>query len=131
MISRPAAVLSCVSLLLQAGPSPAAGPDGTEPILVASSPSREGRAIWDHSGTGPYPGDWDRSAQILPENGFNMILPNMLWAGQAHYASDVLPRSATFHRWGDQIDQCVKAAKKYGLQVHVWKVNFNLGPSPK
>ena len=95
------------------------------------SPSREGRAMWDHSGTGPYPGDWDRAAKILHENGFNMIVPNMLWAGQAHYASDILPRSATFRRWGDQIEQCVKAAKKYGLEVHVWKVNFNLGPSPK
>ena len=87
---------------------------------------REGRAVWNHSGTGAYPGDWDRSARLLAQNGFNMILPNMLWAGQAHYPSDVLPRSETFAKYGDQIEQCIAAARKYGLEVHVWKVNFNL-----
>jgi uncharacterized lipoprotein YddW (UPF0748 family) len=91
---------------------------------------REGRAVWNHSGTGAYPGDWDRSARLLAQNGFNMILPNMLWAGQAHYPSDVLPPSATFAKYGDQIEQCVAAAKKYGLEVHVWKVDFNLAGAP-
>ena len=76
---------------------------------------------------GAYPGDWERSAKLLAENGFNMILPNMLWGGLAHYASDVLPRSATFKQYGDQIEQCCAAAKKHGLEVHVWKVNYNLG----
>jgi hypothetical protein len=37
--------------------------------------------MWNHSGTGAYPGDWMRSAKLLSENGFNMILPNMLWPG--------------------------------------------------
>ena len=55
----------------------------------------------------------------------------MLWAGRAHYASDVLPRSSTFEQYGDQIDQCVAAAKKHGLEVHVWKVNYNLSGAPK
>ena len=87
--------------------------------------------MWNHSGTGAFPGDWQRSAKLLHENGFNMILPNMLWGGVAHYASDVLPRSATFRQYGDQIEQCCAAAKKHGLEVHVWKVNFNLGAAPK
>ena len=55
-----------------------------------------------------------------------MILPNMLWGGLGHYPSDLLPRSETSRKYGDQIEQCVAAAKKYGLEVHVWKVNFNL-----
>ena len=38
--------------------------------------------MWNHSGTGAYPGDWERSAKLLAENGFNMILPNMLWGGR-------------------------------------------------
>ena len=63
---------------------------------------------------------------LLARNGFNMILPNMLWGGQAHYASDVLPRSETFRKFGDQIAQCVAAAKRYHLEVHVWKVHYNL-----
>jgi len=34
-----------------------------------------------------------------------MILPNMLWGGLAHYPSDVLPPSAQFRKYGDQIEQ--------------------------
>jgi uncharacterized lipoprotein YddW (UPF0748 family) len=95
------------------------------------SPRREGRAVWNHSGTGAYPGDWERSAKVLVQNGFNMVLPNMLWAGRAHYPSDVLPRSGTFEQYGDQIAQCVAAAAPRDLEVHVWKVNFNLSGAPR
>ena len=99
-------------------------------LRAQPSPTREGRAVWNHSGTGAYAGDWDRSAKELAAAGFNMVLPNMLWAGQAHYASDVLPRSATYRRYGDQIAQCTAAAKRHGLEVHVWKVNYNLSGAP-
>ena len=37
----------------------------------------------------------------------------------------------TFEKHGDQIAQCLAAAKKYGLQVHVWKVNCNLSTAPR
>jgi uncharacterized lipoprotein YddW (UPF0748 family) len=100
-------------------------------LLAQPSPKREGRAVWNHSGTGAYPGDWDRSAKELAAAGINMIQPNMLWGGLAHYASDILPRSETFRQHGDQIAQCVAAAKKHGLQVHVWKVNYNLSNAPQ
>ena len=103
-------------------------------LAAAGSPPREGRAVWNHSGTGAFPDDpdsWNRSAKLLAENGFNMVFPNMLWGGLAHYPSDVLPRSVTFRRNGDQIEQCCAAAKKYGIEVHVWKVDFNLTTAPK
>jgi len=96
-----------------------------------SSPTIEGRAFWNHSGTGAYSGDWERSARELSKAGFNMVVPNMLWAGRAHYPSDVLPRSKTYEEFGDQIAQCVEACKKYGVEVHVWKVNHNLSGAPK
>ncbi len=48
----------------------------------------EARAVWNHSGTGAYPGDWDRSARLLAECGFNMVLPNMLWGGRKSVAQD-------------------------------------------
>src|SRR5208283_87321 len=95
------------------------------------SPEREGRAVWNHSGTGAYPGDWERSAAELQAAGFNMVLPNMLWGGLAHYASDLLPRSSTYQQYGDQIAQCLAAARRHGLEVHVWKVNWNLSTAPK
>jgi uncharacterized lipoprotein YddW (UPF0748 family) len=94
-------------------------------------PAQEGRAFWNHSGAGAYPGDWERTAKALETGGFNMILPNQLWAGQADYPSKLLPHSETFRKYGDQVAQCVAAAHRHGLQVHVWKVNFNLGNAPK
>ncbi len=100
-------------------------------LRAQPSPNKEGRAIWNHSGTGAFPGDWQRSAKLLADNGFNMVLPNLLWAGRAHYPSDVLPRSETFKKYGDQVEQCLAAAKKHGLEVHVWKVNYNLLGAPK
>lgn len=99
-------------------------------LRAAPSATIEGRAVWNHSGTGAYPGDWQRSARLLADNGFNMVLPNMLWGGLAHYPSDLLPRSETFRRYGDQIEQCCRAAEKHGIEVHVWKVNYNLGNAP-
>jgi|GEM_PF-51268 len=91
----------------------------------------EFRAAWNHSGTGAWPGDWGRSAEQLSKNGFTAVLPNMLWGGLAHYPSRYLPRSDTYRTYGDQIAQCVAACKPLGVQVHVWKVNWNLGTAPQ
>ena len=91
----------------------------------------KGRAVWNHSGLGAYPGDWDRSAKELAAAGVNMILPNMAWAGVAHYPSKVLPQSKTFTQYGDQLVECVTAAHKHGLEVHVWKITWNLEGAPK
>jgi len=103
-----------------------------EAVLRATpSNDREGRAVWNHSGTGAYPGDWPRSAKLLADNGINMVLPNMLWGGLAHYPSKVLPVSDTCRKHGDQIEQCLSAARQQGLEVHVWKVNWNLSNAPK
>ena len=112
--------------IVSAGPT--AGTDGP----TAGTDARgEVRAVWNHSGTGAYPGDWERSAKLLKQSGFNTIIPNMLWAGRAHYPSDILPRSSVHARYGDQIEQCLAAARRHGLQVHVWKVNYNLEGAPK
>ena len=100
-------------------------------FLSHISPETEGRAVWNHSGLGAYPSDWDSSAKELAEAGVNMILPNMAWAGVAHYSSKILPQSKTFTQYGDQLAQCVAAARKYDLEVHVWKITWNLEGAPK
>ena len=103
-----------------------------EAYYYAQSPRiPEFRAVWNHSGAGAWEGDWGRSAENLSQNGFNAILPNMLWGGLAHYNSDLLPHSSTFEEYGDQIEACVKACHKKGIEVHVWKVNWNLGNAPQ
>ncbi len=88
------------------------------------------RGVWDHSGVGLYPGDWDSTLDLLANHGINAIFPNMLWGGVAHYDSRVLPRSDTFRLYGDQIDQCISAAKSHGLEVHIWAVCWNLTGAP-
>ena len=101
-------------------------------LVAQPSPKLEARGWWNHSGTGSYAGDWERTMAELSASGFNMVFPNMLWGGVAHYPSDVLPRSKTYEKYGDQIAQCLAAAKKHGIEVHVWKVNHYLSHrSPK
>ncbi len=95
------------------------------------SDKTEGRGLWNHSGLGAYPGDWERSIKELAEAGINMILPNMAWAGVAHYNSNVLPHSDKFKQYGDQITQCVAAAHKHDMEVHIWKITWNLEGAPK
>lgn len=95
-------------------------------LAQPSSPG-EFRAFWCHSAFGVDGIDWDTAVRRLAENGFTAILPNMLWGGVAYYESSVLPVAPAVAERGDQITQCLAACRKYGLQVHVWKVNWNLG----
>lgn len=87
----------------------------------------EHRAWWCHSATGVSGMSWDEAVRTLAENGFTAVLPNMLWGGVAYYDSRVLPVAPLVRQQGDQIAACVAACKKYGVQCHVWKVNWNMG----
>jgi len=86
----------------------------------------EHRAFWCHSAFGLRGKTWDESIRFLRDNGFNAILPNMLWGGTAYYPSDVLPPYKDLAQKGDQIALCLEACKRYGVQCHVWKVNWNM-----
>lgn len=90
----------------------------------------ERRGVWDHHGTGLFPGDWDRTAALLAESGINTLYPNLMWGGLAHYASDVLPRSTTYRLHGDQLAQALAAARRHGQEMHVWVVCWNLTGAP-
>lgn len=99
--------------------------------LAQSSALPEVRAVWEHSALGPYPGDWPRAIDALAEHGFSAVYPNSLKAGLAHYDSAILPTSSQFDTYGDQITAVLDAAKPKGIEVHVWKVNWNLGRAPQ
>ncbi len=94
--------------------------------LVQPSRGAEFRAWWNHSGTGAYD-TWAESMANLHAAGFNAVVPNMLWGGVALYDSEYLPHHPVVAERGDQIAECVAAAKAYGIEVHPWKVNWNLG----
>ena len=99
-----------------------------EAYCVGQKPlASEHRAFWCHSAFGVAGMSWDEAIERLAENGFTAILPNMLWAGAAFYKSDVLPVASSVAEKGDQIELCLAACKKYGIECHVWKVNYNMG----
>ncbi|MCC6353760.1 MAG: family 10 glycosylhydrolase [Verrucomicrobiae bacterium] len=87
----------------------------------------EFRAFWCHSASGVTGMDWDAAVRRLADNGFTAILPNMLWGGVAYYPSDILPTHGSVATQGDQVAACLAACRKHGIQMHVWKVNWNTG----
>jgi len=99
-----------------------------EAFCLAQRPQPgEFRAFWCHSAFGVPGISWDEAIGRLAENGFTAIFPNMLWGGVAFYNSKVLPVETQVAVRGDQISQCLAACRKHGIQIHVWKVNWNLG----
>ena len=95
--------------------------------LAQTSTPNEFRGLWCHAGQGLYPGNWNKTAQLAANSGFNALFPNLLWAGITHYPSQILPVSDVARLYGDQLEECTKAAQKHGLQVHAWKICWNLG----
>ncbi|MCX6925610.1 MAG: family 10 glycosylhydrolase, partial [Verrucomicrobia bacterium] len=99
-----------------------------EAFCLAQSPKAgEFRAFWCHSAFGVAGISWDEAAGRLADNGFTAVFPNMLWGGVTFANSKVLPVESQVAARGDQVGQCLAACRKHGLQIHVWKVNWNLG----
>jgi uncharacterized lipoprotein YddW (UPF0748 family) len=93
--------------------------------------AREFRGAWIHSGYGVEGWGWEKSVSVLASNGFTALLPNLLWGGLAHYPSKLLPASPRVKEAGDQMAACLAACRKYGVELHVWKVNYNLATAPR
>lgn len=95
-------------------------------LYAASIAPREGewRAVWCHSPTGVEGMTWDEAMATLKQEGFTAIIPNMSWGATGAYPSKVL--SPASNVVGDQLAACLAAAKTHGIEVHVWRVNWNL-----
>ncbi len=94
---------------------------------LAQRPAKgEFRAVWDHDATGWYPGDWERTAELMADSGINAVFVNATWAGLAHYKSEQVPSSFTCQHYGDQLEQAIRACRKYGIEVHAWLVCWTL-----
>jgi len=100
--------------------------------FITSFPSRkdEFRALWCHSAFGISGWSWEKAIENIKKNSFSTVVPNMLWGGLAYYPSDVLPVDKSVEKSGDQIALCLEACRKYDVQMHVWKVNWNLSNAP-
>lgn len=87
----------------------------------------EFRGLWCHNARGVTGLSWDQAIKQMADAHFTAIFPNMLWGGVAFYPSDLLPTANGIDADNDQIAQCLAACRKYGIQIHVWKVNWNTG----
>ncbi|MBO7166499.1 MAG: family 10 glycosylhydrolase [Kiritimatiellae bacterium] len=98
----------------------------TRAIALRQLPRKgEIHGVWDHSGEGLYPGDWPRTIQTLKRYGITDLFLNVAGAGFAHYNSKILPRSSVFVKRGDQLSQCINAARGSGIKVHAWVLCFS------
>lgn len=81
----------------------------------------EGRGCW--IGGGRRGGNLDSTMKALADAGINMIFPNISSGGRASYRSSVLPMRGDT----DRLALLVKAAHKYGIEVHAWRINWYMG----
>lgn len=100
-----------------------------ERTWLLTVPSRRGelRGAWIHSAYGIAGWGWDRTIKALAENGFNAVFANLCWGAVADYASEVLPVHPDVASRGDQLQQCLDACRRHGVELHVWRVNWNMG----
>ncbi len=56
----------------------------------------------------------------------NAFFPNVCYGAYADYQSDVLPLSKAAQQRGDQVAEMIAAAHRHGIEVHLWRVDFNL-----
>jgi uncharacterized lipoprotein YddW (UPF0748 family) len=89
-------------------------------------PAGEFRGVWNHSGLGLYPGNWPKTCRLLAQAKITAVFPNTIWAGAAAYNSAYVSQTDQSKQFGDQMAQCVAAAHAAGLEVHAWKVCWNL-----
>ena len=70
--------------------------------------------------------DWDAFFEGMKRAQLNALLPNVCAAGYAHYESDLLPLSEFVRANGPQVEPMLAAARRHGIEVHLWRVNYNL-----
>ena len=98
-------------------------------IFMESAAARPGelRGVWCHSAYGVPGYSWDEVVRTLAENGFNALFLNACWADLADYPSSVLMNAPDIAEKGDQVALCLEACRKYGVELHIWRVCWNLG----
>ncbi len=99
--------------------------------MVQKSRPGELRGFWCHYGHGPVMdgkrASWGKAIPMIADGGLNAIFPNMLFAGVAYFPSKVVPTHPVVAEEGDQLAACIKASRECGVQVHLWKVCWEIG----
>jgi len=95
---------------------------GQPPVV---SRTGELRGIWLHDPRGV---DWQKVMAELYTARMNAIFVKFSTGGAAYYRSEVLPGSSYAGR--DEAALCLAAARRYGIQVHAWRVCFQMKDAP-
>lgn len=90
----------------------------------------EFRGVWNHSGLGLVPGNWDETCAMLARNGINAVFPNVQKPGSALYQTRVLPMSETVGQLGDSLAAAVAAGRRRSVDVHAWVILWTLEDAP-
>jgi len=103
----------------------------TEAYARAQTPrASEFRGVWNHSGLGLYPGNWDETCAVLARNGFTAVFPNVQKPGMALYRNRFIPESPMVVQLGDQLAAAVEAGKQRHIDVHAWVILWNVEGEP-
>jgi len=98
----------------------------TLPLFNSSTlHAAEIHAVWDHKGTGLYPGNWPKTMRLLKDAHVTDLFVNVGGVDFAHYSSAFLPKTRARAQYGDQLTACLAAAKGTGIRVHAWFICFN------
>lgn len=92
---------------------------------LRSRSGREFRGTWIHNVTVPNQ-DWDSFFAGMKRSHLNALVPNVCAGGYAHYQSDLLPLSRFIEENGPQMEKMLAAARRHGIELHLWRVNYNL-----
>ncbi|MCS7191953.1 MAG: family 10 glycosylhydrolase [Armatimonadetes bacterium] len=98
--------------------------------LAISLEPRDGeiRGVWLHTYA---PTDWETVMKTIKEANLNCLFFRAGRGGNVVYRSQFLPRD----QWAEQADldelqNAVEAAKRYGIELHAWRVNHHFGTAP-
>jgi uncharacterized lipoprotein YddW (UPF0748 family) len=94
----------------------------------AQSRRAEMRGAWMGNG---YDRDWPAIMASLKDNGFNALFPNLCIGTMAYYPSKVLVPAPGGTPGRDELAEAVKAAKQYGIELHLWRIDWALWGVPK
>ncbi len=87
---------------------------------------RQKFGAWCMSPWGVVDMNWDESVKALKASGVDFIMLCMANAASASYRSAVLLERPEVATRGDALDAYVAACRKYGVEAHVWKMNWRI-----
>jgi uncharacterized lipoprotein YddW (UPF0748 family) len=95
-------------------------------VVADGGVDAEFRGLWCHAADGVPGMTWRDSVAAMKQSGFNVLLPNMLWPGVAYYPSAVVPTASDVQEHGDLLAPCLAACREHDIELHLWKVCWNL-----